>query len=77
MVIRYAAQITVAGIVLGLVAAWSVRGWLSTLLFAVEPSDPITYAGTAVVFLGVGLLSGWLPARRATRIDTVETLSAE
>jgi len=40
-------------------------------------ADPLTYVMTVAVFVAVGLFSGWLPATRATRVDTVQTLSAE
>jgi ABC-type lipoprotein release transport system permease subunit len=43
----------------------------------VEAADPLTYVMTVAVFVAVGLFSGWLPATRATRVDTVQTLSAE
>lgn len=77
MVLRYAAGLTVPGIVLGLVGAWMGSRWIAALLFDVGAGDPLAYAGATVIFLGVGLLSGWIPARRATRVDTVETLSVE
>lgn len=77
MVLRYASAITAGGVFLGLVGAWMGSRWIEALLFEVEPTDPVTYASAILVFIGVGLLSGWLPARRATRVDTVQTLSAE
>ena len=51
--------------------------WIEALLFGVEAGDPIAYGLAVLVFLGVGLFSGWLPAVRATRVDTVQTLAAE
>jgi predicted permease len=77
MVLRYAAAITVSGVALGLFGAWVASRWIGALLFAVEPTDPATYVVAVAIFLVVGLFSGWLPAQRATRVDTVQTLSAE
>jgi putative ABC transport system permease protein len=77
MVMRYAAALTVPGVLLGLLGAWIGSRWLETLLFGVEAADPLTYVMTVAVFVAVGLFSGWLPATRATRVDTVQTLSAE
>jgi putative ABC transport system permease protein len=77
MVLRYAAAITLPGVALGLLGAWSASRWIEALLFDIDPGDPISYATAVTVFLAVGLFSGWLPAERATRVDTVQTLSAE
>lgn len=77
MVLRYATTITVAGIGLGLLGATIASRWLEALLFGVEPTNPWAYAGSALVFLGLGLTSGWIPARRATHVDTVQVLNAE
>jgi len=65
------------GIVVGLLAAlWTSRA-LSRFLFGVESWDPVTYAVVAAVLLGLSLLAGALPARRATRIDPVQVLREE
>jgi ABC-type antimicrobial peptide transport system permease subunit len=39
--------------------------------------DPLAYAAAVVVFLAMGLFAAWVPAARATRVDTVQSLSAE
>jgi predicted permease len=77
LVMRYAAGLTLPGVVLGLIGAWTASRFLDALLFDVEAGDPVTYAVAVAVFLAVGALAGWLPARRATRVDTVQALSAE
>jgi hypothetical protein len=77
MVLRYAAALTLPGVALGLLGAWLASRWIEALLFGVEAVDPIAYGLAVLVFLGVGLFSGWLPAVRATRVDTVQTLAAE
>jgi predicted permease len=77
MVLKYALRLTVPGVALGVVAAWVASRWIEALLFGVKAVDPVTYAGAVTIFLLVGILAGWLPARRATRVDTVEALGAE
>jgi len=60
----------VSGAVLSL---WAVR-FVSTLLFGLHPRDPATLAAAAAVLTVIGGLAGWLPARRAARIDPAEIL---
>ena len=55
------------------VSAWASR-FVATLLYGLEPRDPITFAGAALVLGAVGALAGWLPAYRASRIDPAEVL---
>jgi ABC-type antimicrobial peptide transport system permease subunit len=50
---------------------------LETLLYSVSPGDPATLAGVALVLFATTLLAGYLPARRATRIDPVVALRAD
>jgi len=76
-VLRYAAKLTLPGIALGLLGAWIASRWIESLLFGIDAADPVAYGLAALVFLGVGLLSGWLPARRATRVDTIQALASD
>lgn len=77
MVLRYAAALMMPGILLGLIGAWVGSRWLKALLFGTAAADPVAHGVAALIFLGVGFLSGWVPAQRATRVDTVQTLTAE
>jgi len=77
MVLRYAARLVVPGVLLGLAGALAGAGALEGLLFRVEGADPVSYLVTAGLVLVVGLLAAWLPAHRATRVDTVQVLSVE
>jgi putative ABC transport system permease protein len=77
LVLRHSAGLVLPGVALGLAGAWIGGRWLRSLLFRVEPRDPVVLALAVVVFLAVGLLSGWLPARRATRVDPARTLSVD
>ena len=62
------------GVALGLAASLALSPVVRTLLYELEPRDPATIARTAVVLAIVGLLAGWLPARRAARIDPAQVL---
>ena len=69
--------LTGAGLVVGLIGAAALMRLLSSLLFGVNPYNPLTY-GAVVIGLGsVALLATWLPARSATRIDPMLALRSE
>jgi putative ABC transport system permease protein len=55
------------------VSVWAAK-FVETLLYGLEPRDPVTLAGAAIVLGTVGALAGWLPAYRASRIDPAEVL---
>ena len=65
------------GIALGAIASWSVVRSAGGLLFGVTPRDPGTFAGMVVVLSLVALAAGYLPARRASRVDPMVALRAE
>ena len=66
-----------AGLALGLAGSlWAAR-FVEALLFQLEPRDPLTFAGGAIVLVAVGAIAAWLPARRAGRIDPVAALRAD
>lgn len=75
MVVRQGAVLTLAGIVIGLAGALVLTRLMRTLLFAVTPSDPITYVAIVMALCAVALVASYLPARRATRVDPVIALS--
>jgi predicted permease len=77
MVLREALALGLAGAALGLAGALLVSRSLSTLLYSVSPSDPVTLSLVALLLVATTLVAGYLPARRATRIDPVVALRAE
>jgi predicted permease len=77
MVLRQGMALTGIGVVLGIAGALALTGWLSSLLFEVEPGDPVVLAGVAVTLTLVAALSGYLPARRATAVDPIQALRRE
>jgi putative ABC transport system permease protein len=77
MVIREGAVLAAAGMVIGMVGAIAVTRLLGTLLFQIQPYDPLTYAG-GLVFLGVvTLVACYIPASRAAGIDPLDALRVE
>ena len=66
--------LVLAGLAAGTVASFAVGRGIASLLFGTEPTDPVTYAGMALVLLAVALVAGYLPARRASRIDPMIAL---
>jgi len=77
MVLRQGLLKAVIGLVVGLVSAGLLGRYIESLLFQVQPTDPIVYAGVAMVLLLVALLACYLPARRASRIDPMVALRTE
>jgi putative ABC transport system permease protein len=77
MVLRQGMSLALAGLGVGMVAAFALTRVLRSMLVGVEPADPLTFMLVAIVFLGVATLATWLPARRATRVEPVTALRAD
>jgi putative ABC transport system permease protein len=69
--------LAVAGTVLGIVLAVPSMRLLTALLYQVEPTDPVIFTLLALALISVAMLSGYVPARRATRVDPLVTLRAD
>jgi predicted permease len=67
-------RLAIVGAVLGAIASVATAKFVASLLFATSPWDAATYAGVTFVLLAVAALSGYLPARRASRIDPMVAL---
>jgi predicted permease len=65
------------GLLLGLAASWLLARTLGSLLFGVTPADPATYLGMVAILTAVAALAGYLPARRAARIDPLTAIRAD
>ena len=77
MVVGQGARVLLVGVLLGLVAAAASTRALRSLLFGVGALDPLAFAGVVGAMVLVGLLAAWVPARRASRVDPMESLRGE
>ena len=77
LVLRRAAVVTAAGLVIGTGLALLLTRLLAALLYGVKPGDPMTFVTVAVLLGVIALVAGYIPARRATRIDAIAALRAE
>jgi predicted permease len=66
--------LTAMGMIVGVAASWVLARTLTGLLFGVTSSDPVTFLGMLVILTAVAALAGYLPARRASRIDPMAAL---
>ena len=77
MILRQVTLMTIVGGAIGLAGAVWIARLAESLLFEMKGHDPVVLAGSAIVLAGVSLLAGFLPARRASRIDPMRALRYE
>lgn len=77
LMLREGAGLVAVGVPLGLLGAARGSRVLGSLLFRVEPADPLTYAVVGFVLAAVALVAAWLPARRAAAVQPARALRAE
>ena len=77
LIVRRAVAVAGWGIGIGVAASWVVTRFMRGLLFHIQPTDPVTLLAIPVLLTLVAVVAAWTPARRAARIDPLESLRAE
>jgi ABC-type antimicrobial peptide transport system permease subunit len=74
LVLSRVTTLVAIGVIVGAGLSLWASTFVATLLYGLEPRDPVTLVGAAVVLATVGAVAGWLPAYRASQIDPAEVL---
>jgi ABC-type antimicrobial peptide transport system permease subunit len=70
-------RLVLIGLGLGLAASFAVTRALSSVLYGVQPTDLLTFAGVSLLLAGVAVIASYIPAHRATKINPIEALRYE
>lgn len=77
LVVREALLMFIGGAAIGLIAMWALGRLVASILFGIEPNDPLSTIAAAVVLAIAALLAAWIPARRAARVDPTQALRCQ
>ncbi len=77
LVVRQGMALAFSGVMIGLAAAFLLTRLIRSLLFGVEATDPITFAGISLLLAMIALLASYIPAQRAARIDPLTSLRCD
>lgn len=77
LVVGQGFRVTLVGLTIGIAGALALARLLGSLLFEIEPTDPGTFIGVAILLMLVALAASYIPARRATKVDPMVALRYE
>ncbi len=77
MIVRSGALLACTGVVIGLAGAFSLTRLVSSLLYGVGPTDPLTFVCAPIALITIAVLASYIPARRAANVDPMVTLRQE
>jgi ABC-type antimicrobial peptide transport system permease subunit len=74
LVVSQGAKVVLAGTVLGIAAALASTRLLKSLLYEVSALDPVVFVAMSLMMMAIGMVASYVPARRASRVDPIESL---
>jgi predicted permease len=77
MVVSQGARVVLVGVVIGVAVAVAATRLLGTLLYGVKPVDPVVFAAMSVAMIAIGALASYVPARRASSVNPIESLRSD
>ena len=77
LVVSQGTKVVLVGTVLGVVAALASTRLLDALLYEVDALDPVVFVAMSIVMIGIGMLASYVPARRASKVDAIESLRSD
>jgi len=77
LILTHGVRLTVLGVFLGLIGAYLLTRAITSVLYGVSATDPLTFVFVSLLLIAVALVACYLPARRATKVDPLEALRYE
>jgi ABC-type antimicrobial peptide transport system permease subunit len=77
MIVAQGVRVVLVGVGIGVAVALASTRLLGALLYDVRAADPLAFAAMSLLMLGIGALASWVPARRASGVNPIESLRSE